>query len=79
MKQSDDNRIVTAVFICEDEKDAERVINEVCALATERGCNLISSGVDTPDDDHNRMAEELEIFKPDTVVWDLSEDAAEDE
>lgn len=62
MKQSEDNRIVTAVFICEDDNDAERVINEVCALATDRGCNLIASAVDKPDDDHVQMAEELEVY-----------------
>ena len=62
MKQSENNRIVTAVFICEDDNDAQRVINEVCDLATSRGCNLISSGVDSPDDDQKKMAEELGFY-----------------
>lgn len=62
MKQSDNNRIVTVVFMCEDDDDAQRVINEACALATERGCNMLTSGVDSPDDDHKKMAEELGIY-----------------
>jgi hypothetical protein len=62
MKQSDDNRIVTATFICEDDAEAEHVINEISALATERGCNLLFSGVDKPEDHHEQAAEELGIY-----------------
>lgn len=62
MKQSSDNRIVTAVFICEDNADVDRVIKEVYSLATERGCNLISSGVDLPNNDQKKMAKALGIY-----------------
>lgn len=62
MKQSNDNRIVTATFICEDDAEAEQVINEISALATDRGCNLLFSDVGRPEDHHMQAAEELGIY-----------------
>ena len=62
MKRKESNRVVTVTFIVEDGLQAENVINEVSSLATERGCNLLFTDIDKPQEHHIEAAEEAEIF-----------------